>query len=131
MAGAWSGDGIVIMADGSHERIRCRATYAVEPLGATLNQGLRCASDSYQFDVTSAVAASADGGLTGTWSEAVHGVTGDVTGRVLAAGRIDTSVSTLGFAADLSVATQGKHQHVSIRPQGGDVQSVTIDMQRI
>ena len=68
--------------------------------------------------------------LTGTFSEAVHGGSGDVSGRV-AGGHIETSVDALGFSAHLSVSTQGKRQSVSIRPADGDVESVTITMQRI
>lgn len=130
MAGTWTGDGTIVMANGAKERIRCRAVYSVQAQAAVLDQGLRCASDSYQFDVKSHVLAGQDGSLSGTWSEAVHGVAGDVSGRV-EAGRLDTSVDTLGFSARLSVATHGRRQSVSILPNGSDVQSVTIDMRRI
>ena len=130
ISGSWAGDGIIAMSNGTKERIRCRAIYSSPALPVEMNQSLRCASDSYQFDVQSQVRAAPDGGLSGTWSEAVHGVSGDVSGRV-AAGRIETSVDALGFSAHLSVSTQGKRQSVSIRPDGGDVESVTITMQRI
>ena len=130
IAGSWSGDGTIAMSDGTRERIRCRAVYSSPALADALNQSLRCASDSYQFDVRSYVQATPDGGLTGTFSEAVYGVSGDVSGRV-AGGHIETSVDALGFSAHLSVSTQGKRQSVSIRPAGGDVESVTITMQRI
>jgi hypothetical protein len=33
---------------GTTERIRCKATYAVNSTGRALNQSLRCASDSYR-----------------------------------------------------------------------------------
>src|SRR6202521_149377 len=49
MAGAWSGGGRVDLQDGTSERIRCRATYAVGGGGSTMQQQLRCASDSYRF----------------------------------------------------------------------------------
>ena len=130
IAGSWSGDGLIAMSDGTRERIRCRAVYSVPAFPDALNQSLRCASDSYQFDVQSHVQASPDGVLVGTFSEAVHGVSGDVSGRV-AAGHIETSVDALGFSAHLSVSTQGKRQSVFIRPAGGDVELVTITMQRI
>ena len=57
MAGVWSGGGTVTLDDGSTERIRCRATYAVGDGGNGLNQSLTCASDSYKFDLTSNVIA--------------------------------------------------------------------------
>ena len=68
MAGNWSGGGTVTLDDGSTERIRCRATYAVGAGGNGLNQTLTCASDSYKFDLASNVIAEG-GALSGTWSE--------------------------------------------------------------
>jgi hypothetical protein len=53
--GVWSGNGTVSLSDGSSERIRCRATYAVDGSGRALQQTLRCASDSYKFDLSSNV----------------------------------------------------------------------------
>ena len=44
MAGVWSGGGTVTLDDGSTERIRCRATYAVGSGGNGLNQSLTCAA---------------------------------------------------------------------------------------
>ena len=57
MAGIWSGSGIVTLDDGSTERIRCRATYAVGAGGNGLEQTLTCASDSYKFNLSSNVMA--------------------------------------------------------------------------
>src|SRR4051812_12900120 len=53
--GAWSGNGTVALSDGTTERIRCRADYKVDDTGLNLKQSLRCASDSYKFDLTSDV----------------------------------------------------------------------------
>src|SRR5438874_11293629 len=72
MAGNWSGGGTVTLDDGSTERIRCRATYAVGAGGNGLNQNLLCASDSYKFDLRSNVIAEG-GALSGTWSETGRG----------------------------------------------------------
>ena len=57
LAGYWSGAGTVTLDDGSTERIRCRASYAVGDNGAGLNQTLVCASDSYKFDLKTNVIA--------------------------------------------------------------------------
>ena len=46
-------------------------------------------------------------------------------------GRIDTSVETLGFSADLSIATHGSHQSVVLQPHDSDVRAVRIEMRRI
>src|SRR3954452_276462 len=75
MAGNWSGGGTVTLDDGSTERIRCRASYAVGAGGNGLNQNLLCASDSYKFDLRSNVIAEG-GSLSGTWSESSRGING-------------------------------------------------------
>src|ERR1700730_3269591 len=80
MAGVWSGGGVVTLDDGSTERIRCRATYAVGAGGNGLNQDLLCASDSYKFNLRSNVMAEG-GSLSGTWSESSRGVNGTLEGR--------------------------------------------------
>ena len=129
LEGSWSGNGTVTMANGSQERIRCSANYSVPPLGKSLNQGLKCASDSYRFDVKSNVFVEDGGALKGTWSEATNQVSGNVSGRI-APGQIDTSVSSPAFSAHLSVTTQGSRQSVSIHPANTDVRAVTIEMRR-
>jgi hypothetical protein len=65
---------------GESERIRCRATYAVNGDGSGLNQNLVCASDSYKFELKSDVPAK-NGSLSGTWSEVSRNVGGSLEGR--------------------------------------------------
>lgn len=129
LSGFWTGEGSVVMSNGAQERIRCRATYSVTT-PQSLQQGLRCASASYVFDVKSNVAAAPDGSLSGTWSEGTRQVAGDLTGSATP-GRIQTSVETLGFSANLTIATHGTRQSVSLQPQGTEVQAVKIEMRRI
>ena len=129
LEGAWIGNGTVTMANGSQERIRCLANYSVPPLGKSLNQGLKCASDSYRFDVKSNVFVEAGGALRGTWSEATNQVAGNVSGHI-SPGVIQSSVSSPAFSALLSVTTQGGKQSVSIQPVNTSVKAVTIDMRR-
>jgi hypothetical protein len=68
MAGSWAGSGRIDLQDGTSERIRCRASYSVGGDGLSFQQQLRCASDSYKFDVNSNVQ-SHGGSLSGTWSK--------------------------------------------------------------
>src|SRR4030081_1808823 len=77
MAGNWSGGGTVTLEDGSTERIRCRASYAVGGGGEGPNPGLICASDSYKFDLRGNVVAER-GALSGTWSESSRGISGNL-----------------------------------------------------
>jgi len=116
------------MQDGTAERIRCRARYSVSQAGEVLEQALRCASDSYKFDVNST--SQSDGGiLSGTWTELTRNVTGTLSGRA-SGGSIQARVSTLGFSADLTVNTGGNTQSVTIVPDGNEVRSVVVSMKR-
>jgi hypothetical protein len=112
MAGVWSGAGTVTLDDGSSERIRCRATYAVGDNGNGLNQSLVCASDSYKFDLRATLVA-AQGSLTGTWSEASRGINGNLEGNARG-GNFRVVATAPGFTADISLTTRGSTQNVSI-----------------
>jgi hypothetical protein len=116
------------MQSGSSERIRCRARYSVSQAGEMLVQELRCASDSYKFDVNS-TAQSNGGALSGTWTELTRNVTGTLSGRA-SRGSIQARVTTLGFSAGLTVNTAGNSQAVTIVPEGNDVRSVVVSMKR-
>jgi hypothetical protein len=113
MAGNWSGAGTVTLDDGSTERIRCRATYAVGDGGNGLNQSLTCASDSYKFNLSSNVV-SQGGALSGTWSESSRGVNGNLEGRA-SGGSFQIIASAPGFTANLSLTTRGNKQSVVIK----------------
>ena len=65
MAGNWAGGGSVTLDDGSRERIRCRASYAVA--GPSMTMTLTCASDSYKFNLQANVV-DQGGAVSGTWS---------------------------------------------------------------
>ncbi|AVT83440.1 hypothetical protein [Rhodopseudomonas palustris] len=128
LAGYWAGNGRVQMSDGSAERIRCQASYAVGGDGRLMQQKLTCASDSYKFDISSNVEESG-GRLSGTWSEATRNVTGNVSGTVRG-GNISAQVAGPGFNASLSVASRGASQSVTIVPQGNDVRQISVSMKR-
>jgi hypothetical protein len=128
LAGSWTGSGSISLSDGSKERLRCRATYQVSAGDARLQQSLRCASDSYRFDLNSDIA-SERGGISGTWSEASRGISGSLSGRA-GSGSISAVVDAPGFSANLSVATRGNRQSFSIVSQG-DIRRVAITMVRI
>jgi hypothetical protein len=115
LAGVWSGGGTITLDDGSSERIRCRATYAVGSGGNGLNQSLTCASDSYRFNLSSNLV-SQGGSLSGTWSESTRGVTGNLEGRG-GAGNFQIIASAPGFAANISLTTRGNKQSVVIRSE--------------
>jgi hypothetical protein len=127
LAGNWSGGGTVTLDDGSTERIRCRATYAVGAGGNGLSQRLLCASDSYKFDLSSNVTTQGDR-IIGTWSEASRNVNGNLQGTA-GGGQIEVFVEAAGFAATLNLTTRGNKQSVSISSKG-EIRGVSINMVR-
>lgn len=129
LSGTWAGTGTVTLGNGEEERIRCRARYVVEAGGNALRQSLRCASASYNFDLSSDVF-SRGGTISGQWSEATRNTGGSVSGSVLGDGRIQAVVSGAGFSAAISVTTRGNRQSVQLSSQGQEVTRVSISLRR-
>jgi hypothetical protein len=129
MSGQWSGAGTITMADGTAERLRCRAFNSVGEGGEALRQSLRCASESYRLDISSDVV-SEDGTLSGSWSETSRGLSGNISGR--ASGRwIVANIAGGGFAARLNMRTQDGRQSVTLTPTAGaNVAAVSIALYR-
>ena len=125
--GAWSGNGTVSLSDGSTERIRCRADYKVNGTGQGLKQNLRCASDSYKFDLSSDVTSQGDR-ISGNWNEANRNIFGNLQGTA-GGGKIDVLVEAPGFTANLSLRANGNRQTVQISSKG-DIRGVSITMVR-
>lgn len=127
LAGVWSGGGTVTLDDGSSERIRCRASYAVGEGGNGLNQTLTCASDSYKFDLKTNVVAEG-GSISGTWSESSRNVNGSLQGRG-GHGNFEVTASAPGFNANISLTTRGNRQSVVIRAES-QFKSANISLTR-
>jgi len=128
LAGTWSGEGTITTANGGSERIRCRAKYTVSEGGRAFQQALTCASDSYKFEISSNV--ETDGArVTGTWSEATRGVSGNLSGRV-SGPNISAMVEAQGFQAGVAVNTRGRSQSVNIKPGGTDITDVTVNLHK-
>jgi hypothetical protein len=125
--GAWSGNGTVSMSDGSTERIRCRADYKINGTGQGLKQSLRCASDSYKFDLSSDVTSQGER-ISGNWTEASRNIFGNLQGTA-GGGKIDVMVEAPGFTASLALRTSGNKQTVQISSKG-DIRGVSITMVR-
>ena len=124
-SGTWSGNGTVSLSDGSTERIRCKADYKVDGSGTGLKQNLRCASDSYKFELSSDVTSQGNR-ISGNWSEASRNVFGNLQGTA-GGGQIDVFVEAAGFAANLTLRTTGNRQTVQISSKG-DIRGVNITM---
>ncbi|THD70498.1 MAG: hypothetical protein E7813_08100, partial [Bradyrhizobium sp.] len=121
--GAWTGTGTVTLSDGTIERLHCKAKYKVSSTGLGLKQDLECASDSYKFDLTSDVRSEGDR-ISGNWSEASRNINGSLQGTA-GGGQIDVFVEANGFAANLTLRTNGNKQSVSISSKG-EIRGVSI-----
>jgi hypothetical protein len=128
MAGTWSGGGVLSTTDGQQEQLRCRATYDVAGAGDQLQLNLRCASASYNFDLASEVEYRG-GAISGSWSEASRNASGTLSGRA-AGDRVQAAARGDNFSANLSLTTRGGRQTVSIQPQGTNVTSVSLALNR-
>ena len=122
-----AGGGTITLASGTKEQIRCRATNAVDGSGANLQLTLRCASDSYKFELQSNVNHNA-GAVSGTWAETTHRVGGTITGSA-SANRIAVRVEGT-IAAMLTVSTKADKQQISIEAPGSEMSAVAISMNR-
>lgn len=123
--GTWSGSGTVSLSDGSSERLRCKATYKVDNAGLGLKQTLRCASDSYKFDLSSDVTSQGDR-ISGNWSETNRNISGSLQGTA-AGGKIDVMVESPSFTASLTLRTNGNRQTVQMSSKG-DIRGVSITL---
>lgn len=127
-AGHWSGTGTISIANNngvSKERIRCRGQYTTSNGNNVVSINLRCASDSYRFDLASEVHSSG-GQLSGSWTESSRGVNGTVEGRVRD-GEVTALVQTNGYAATFNISTHGKRQSIAISSKG-ELRAVNISL---
>jgi hypothetical protein len=128
MAGTWSGGGVLNTSDGQQERLRCRATYDVAGAGEQLRLNLTCASESYKFDLASEVEYRG-GAISGAWTEASRNASGTLSGRA-AGDHVEAAARGDSFSANLSLTTRGGRQTVSIQPQGTNITSVSLALNR-
>ncbi len=129
LAGNWSGGGTIDLSDGKRERLRCRAAYSV-PAQSNLGLSIRCASESYSFDLQSDVT-YASGGVTGTWSESAHGISGTLSGRA-SSEHISVLAISPSFSATMSLSTHGSRQSVVIRSRdpNSSIRGVSLSLRR-
>lgn len=116
-SGSWSGNGTIKSGDNPTERIRCAASY--RPRGASdINLALRCASDSYNFDLAGEFQADESNQISGRWTERSRNVGGTAVGYARG-DRLQIHVESSAFSADLVMVTSSRRQSVTIASQGG------------
>ena len=130
LAGQWAGSGTIDLSNGTHETLRCRASYDVLAESHNLQLNIRCASDSYNFDLFSSATLSGHS-VSGTWSEATHSAAGTIAGTA-DGDRIQVHAESPGFAANMSLVTRGDRQSVLIRSPdpNANVRGATINLRR-
>lgn len=128
MSGKWTGDGRVTMKDGKSEPIKCKATYTEGKSGTTLEQVLRCASDSYKFNVKSNLA-SEGGELSGDWTETTYSLKGTFKGKSVGP-KIEGQVRGSGLRIAVALLTRGNSQQVRILSQGTQMREVTLKLNK-
>lgn len=128
LAGRWTGEGRIGMAEGKVESVKCRATYFVEGDGNQLRQNIRCASAGGKVEVKSEVVAK-DGKLKGTWNELVYNVGGDMTGEVTQRGfRIVVRAGDL--TANMDVIVMNDRQIVEIQFFNSSLRGLTLILKK-
>jgi hypothetical protein len=117
--GSWTGTGTLRPSNGAAERIRCNANY--RPRGSSQHEidlQLRCASDSYNFDLSGQFTADEQNQVSGRWTERTRSVGGTAVGNAQG-DRLQLHIESAGFAADLVMLTRNRRQSVTIDSQGG------------
>ena len=115
LPGWWSGEGRLVFKDGKQEQVKCRATYFVEGEGSELKQTVRCASGSGKIEVISNVKHEA-GKLSGTWTETIYNMTGELAGDVTPRGfRVAVKGGETGLNANMEIMVRETRQLIEIQ----------------
>jgi hypothetical protein len=127
--GSWSGGGTIKKSNGASERIRCRSAFETAG-GANLSIRLRCASDSYNFDLTANVAYQG-GAISGSWQEATRSVAGGISGHSTGEGRqVQAVAQAPGVTSNITLTTRGNRQSVSIVTPGAEVPEILVSLEK-
>jgi hypothetical protein len=130
LAGQWAGSGTIDLSNGTREPIKCRASYDLLAEQHRLQLNIRCASDSYNFDLFSSVVLAGHT-VSGSWSESTRSVAGTISGTA-DGDHVQVHAESAGFNANLSLVTRGDRQSVSINtpdPKAG-IKGATISLRR-
>ena len=125
LSGSWHGGGTIALDDGSTERIRCRATYAVS--GPAMQMTLTCASDAYKFNLAADVEAHGNA-ISGSWTEASRNASGSLRGRG-GGGTFQVVASGASFNANISLRASGNKQSLIMRADS-QFRSANISLSR-
>jgi len=117
-AGSWSGSGTLRPENGAAERIRCNANYRPGSSPREIDLQLRCASDSYNFDLVGQFTADDQHQVSGRWTERSRSTGGTAVGNAQG-DRLQLHIESAGFAAEVVMVTRNRRQSVDIDSHGG------------
>lgn len=118
-AGSWSGTGTLRPSGSDAERIRCNANYRQRGSSEReIDLQLKCASDSYNFDLVGQFTADESNNISGRWTERSRNIGGTAVGNAQGE-RLQLHIESSGFAATLVMQTRNRRQSVNIDSQGG------------
>jgi len=126
--GNWAGSGFLYLSDETKERIRCQAKFTPSNT-LDLQIALRCAGDSYNFNVQSDLN-YVRGAVSGGWNESTLGIDGDVSGQ-MNGDNIRAVIESLSFRATFELILVGDRQQIKIQSPGSQISSVVIWLNRI
>jgi len=128
--GSWAGGGLIYLSNGNKEKIRCRGGFTPSEMLniSSLKLELRCAGDSYTFELLSDLNYD-NGAVSGTWSENSRGVNGRVSGTING-DQIKAVAESQTFTATLEVISLGDKQQVRITSPGSEMTDVLIGLNR-
>ncbi|MBA4234259.1 MAG: hypothetical protein C0465_27185 [Ralstonia sp.] len=136
--GRWSGWGTIMMESGSAEQVKCVATYVTKAPSVTteggianggsasLQQNLRCASQSFRIDAVANLNVKGDD-VSGHWEERTYSAQGSVSGRLTGAG-FNLSIQGPNLSAAMIVAISDCKQSITIVPRGFDISRIAISL---
>jgi hypothetical protein len=128
--GSWSGAGQLRPQNGAPERIRCNATYRSGGSKRDVELQLRCASDSYNFDLVGQFTADDQNQVSGRWTERSRSTGGTAIGNAQG-DRLQLHIESAGFAAEVIMVTRNRKQSVDIDSHGaGQVVRASITLNR-
>lgn len=114
LVGRWTGDGVLGFKESKPERVKCRATYLLDPASQNeLKQTIRCATSSGAIEIISNLK-EASGKLTGHWKETIHNFEGDLTGEVTPKG-FRIVVKGADITANMDIVVRSNMQAVEIQ----------------
>jgi hypothetical protein len=128
LEGVWGGSGTVTYSSGTKERLRCRVQYTMAGSADSVSQALRCASDSYNFQIN-AIYIHSNGTITGRWDEKYLEISGTITGHA-SEGLISGNLHGPGFLAAVEVNTNGNSQTVTIAAEGQEIKEVAVEVRK-